>query len=222
MPRTWIERLFDKMLLSYGKKFTDQWMGADPDKLIAHWADELATFSREELSRGYAALEARDWPPSLPEFKRMCRPPLDPMVAYYEAVNGVNARERGQKGEWSHPAIFWAAAGMAYDLIHLTYTAIQARWERALKEQMEKGEWAAIPEVAVALPAPGKGRTDREQAEKMVAQYMASAKPAEGRDDHTRWIGKILERAKRKDVTLPAIALRMAREALNDKTAVKA
>lgn len=214
LPRTWIEKLFDKMLLSYGKKFTDQWIGADPGKLITHWAEELASFTGDELKRGYAALDARDWPPTLPEFKRMCRPPVDSTVAYYEAVNGLQARERGDKGEWSHPAIFWASASMAHDLRSQGYTQIKDRWEKALREQMEKGQWAPIPEVMQALPAPGQTKLSRADADKMVQELNAAAVNAANRSDHRAWIGKVLERAKAKDSTLPSISVQFAREAM--------
>lgn len=221
LPRTWIERLFDKMLLSYGKKFTDQWMSADPDKLIAHWAEELATLSREELSRGYAALEARDWPPSLPEFKRMCRPPLDPLAAYYEAINGLQAREKGEVGTWSHPAIFWAAVAVStHDLKNQPYSQIKARWESALQAEMAKGQWEPIPAPLVALPAPGMTKTDRDTAAKRMNELQSDAgvKLAD-KTDHRAWIGKILERQKRGDTTLPGIAVRFAKEALASKEA---
>lgn len=212
----WIEALFDQMLLAYGKKFTDQWGGTDPDKLYEHWRLQLSGYTPAEITRGVAALESRDWPPTLPEFKKLCRPPVDPIVAYYEAVEGVTARERGENGNWSHPAIFWAAASMAHDLKSMGYSALKAHWEKALTEQMEKGQWAPIPDVMVALPAPGKTKADRQQAEKMLAQYKADAMVQ--KNDDRAWIGKVLERAKRKDETLPAIAVRFAKEALGVET----
>lgn len=218
LPIKWIEALFDKMSLSYGRKFADQWAGVAPEKLKAHWAQELATMKREELTRGYQALESRDWPPTLPEFKKMCRPGIDPLVAYYEAAAGVGERERGNKGTWTHPAIFWASAAMAHDLRTQTYSQVKERWEKSLKEQMEKGEWAPIPDVLVALPAPGNGKTDREHAGKMLAQYKADS--AMQKNDHRAWIGKVLERAKQKDATLPAIALRFAKEAMSTTEAI--
>lgn len=215
LPIKWIEALFEKMSLAYGRKFSDQWAGVDPDKLKAHWAQELATMSRAEISRGYNALENRDWPPTLPEFKKLCRPPVDALNAYYEALNGLQSRERGEVGTWSHPAIFWASVAVsAHDLKTLPYAQIKQRWEAALDEQMAKGEWSAIPAPMVALPAPGKGKTDREQAARMLAQYKADTVIQKNGD--RAWIGKVLERAKRKDETLPAISLRFAKEALGE------
>lgn len=219
IPLDWIERLLDKMLLDYGKKFVDQWGAVDTDKLIAHWSRELAGYLPAELKRGYEALAGRDWPPSLPEFKRMCRPAVDGLVAYYEAVEGVRARERGEMGTWSHPAIFWASVKLAFDLKSLSYSSIKDRWEVALSTEMDKGQWAEIPQPALALPAPGKGHLSREEATRRLAELHANAviKPVSGKHDYRAWIGKVLGRAKKKDSTLPHISLRFAKEALEVK-----
>lgn len=213
LPESWIERLLDKMLLSYGKKFLDQWGGVDTDKLVRHWSEELASYTREELARGYAALESREWPPTLPEFKKLCRPGIDPAIAYQEAVAGVNARERGEIGTWSHPAIYWASSCMAYDLKHQAYQTIAKRWETALAAEMSKGEWSAIPQPALSLPAPGKSLSSRQQATQMLAELGASD-VLKARTDHRAWIPAVLKRAERGDETLPGISLRFAREAL--------
>jgi hypothetical protein len=219
LPIRWIESLFNKMLLDYGRKFTDQWAGPDPVKLKQHWANELAGYTNAELKRGHDALAGRDWPPTLPEFKRMCRPAVDSVAAYYEAVAGVNARDRGEMGQWSHPAIFWASVRMAFDLKGLTFSAVKDRWEAALHAELDKGQWADIPQPALALPAPGKAFISREDALKRLAELNASAVVKKNRDgnDQRAWIGKILERAKRKDPTLPGISLRFAKEALEAK-----
>lgn len=218
LPQSWVERMFDQMLLTYGKKFTDQWGGADFDKLTAHWAREMASYTPAEIKRGLAALELRDWPPTLPEFKKMCRPPVDTTAAYYEAVNGVQERERGNVGKWSHPAIFWASVQIgAFDLKNVSYSQIKDRWEKALQDEMEKGQWEAIPQPMIALPAPGKTASSREQASQMLQQLGASdmLKP---KTDHKAWIKKVAERAKAGDDTLPGISLRFAKEAMEVKT----
>lgn len=213
LPPTWIDALMDKMLLSYGKKFLDQWAGVDTEKLYRHWANELGGFTRDELARGAAAMAAQTYPPTLPEFKKMCRPGIDPSAAYQEAVAGVNARERGELGDWSHPAIFWASSCMAYDLKHQAYQSIAKRWETALQAEMSKGEWSAIPQPMIALPAPGKSLSSRQQATQML-QEIGASDVLKARTDHRAWIPAVLKRAERGDETLPGISLRFAREAL--------
>lgn len=201
----------------YGAKFLDMWRGTDAALVKQLWADEMGRLSTEDLKRGYAALMTRDWPPSLPEYVKMCKPSIDPLVAYYEAVNGTQAREQGNKGDWSHPAIFWASVKVsAYDLKHASYSQIKQRWEKALSDEMEKGEWAPVPEPLQALPAPGKGEMSREHAARMVTELKASdtVKKAEDKIDHRLWAKRIIEREKRGDKTLSALQVRFAREAL--------
>lgn len=215
IPHNWIERLFDKMLLDYGRKFTDQWGGADPDKLIAHWSTSLAGYTRDELARGAAALDKRDWPPTLPEFKRMCRVEIDATVAYYEALNGVAARSRGEMGEWSSPAVYWAAMPLAFDLGSQTYSQIKERWKAAYEKQVEKGAWDPIPVAMVAIAAPEK-TFDKKAAEKAATEALANlgaASIVKPKAYQTQWYRDILEREKKGDKTLTMIQLRFAREA---------
>lgn len=198
------------MLLAYGKKFTDQWAGADADELIGYWGQQLAGFTGAELKRGLDGLEARDWPPTLPEFKRICRPPVDPLKAYYEAVAGVTARFAGDFGKWSHPAIYWAAMPLATDLQQQTYSQVRARWEASLEQQLAKGEWDEIPSPMLALTAPDKART-REAAAKALENVLANL----GRTPLSReWAVRILERERAGDNSLLPIQLQFAREAM--------
>jgi hypothetical protein len=215
LPSSWVEKMFDQMLLTYGKKFVDQWGTADFDKLTAHWAREMASYTPAEIKCGLSALELRDWPPTLPEFKKMCRPPVDVTAAYYEAVAGVQERERGNVGKWSHPAIFWASVQIgAFDLKSQSYSQIKDRWEKALQAEMDKGQWSAIPEPMIALPAPGKGRSSREEAARALSD-LGAADILKPRTNHKAWIKSVLERAQKGDETLPGISIRFAKEAMN-------
>lgn len=215
LPASWVEKLLHKMLLSYGKKFTDQWGATETDELVAHWANELAGYLPLEIARGIKALETKDWPPTLPEFKKLCRSPLDPIKAYYEAVAGVQARAAGEYGKWSHPAVYWAAMPLAFDLGSMTFSQIKQRWEAALDEQMERGEWAEIPQAMLALAAPSK-TSSRQQAADMLRKLRATAVVKTGPDgrDPKLWAKTILERAARGDKDLLAIQVSFAKEAL--------
>ena len=194
LPEAWVERLFERMLLEYGKRFGDQWAQADMDKLIAHWATELAGYSGPELKRGVDALATRDWPP-------------------YEAVNGVQTRVRGEHGTWSHPAIFWAAMPMAAELREQTYSAVKARWEAALADQLGRGEWEEIPRPALALTSPGQSTTSTEKARAAIQRVLGQVvnRPADG--DPKAWARRLLDRAEAGEKVTPTM-LRMAQEAL--------
>lgn len=207
-----VQGIFDQMLLAYGKKFVDSWASADPDRLADFWTVQLTGYTPREIKRGLAALDARDWPPSLPEFKKMCRPPVDPLTSYYEAVAGCQERSKGEIGTWSHPAIFWAAVPLSYDLLNQSFSQIKARWEKALTEQLELGEWAEIPKPMLAIAAPGKSRTENTAAAKVLSEIGATEKMKLKRED-TAWYRKILERIKAGDKSITMMQRKFAEEA---------
>ncbi|MEN2672589.1 hypothetical protein [Herbaspirillum huttiense] len=216
LPIHWIESLFQRMTFAYGAKFADQWKGIDPEGLKRHWAEKLAGLTGEQLKAGVAKLDTLDWPPSLPQFIRLCKPTVEAVAAYYEALAGIEARKRGEMGKWSHPAIFWAATPMAYDFDQMTYSQIKHRWERALDEQLDKGEWRDIPKPVLALPEPGKTGLSREKAAQLVKDYGAEGvvKSATSKTDHKYWARKIKARQKRGDKSLTLIQIKFADEAL--------
>lgn len=211
LPDAWVERIFDHMWATFGKKFVDQWAGIDPEKLKVHWGVKLAGFSPAELKRGIDALDRQTFCPTLPEFMKFCRPPIDPLSAYYEAVEGVAVRERGEVGAWSHPAVFWASVAIgAHDLRGSTYSQIKQRWETALQAEIDKGVWADIPAPMIALPAPSRRETDRSAAARVLAGLKDMT--ADGKANRG-WARKILQRVANGE-TLPAVSIRMAKEAL--------
>lgn len=214
-----IESVFDDMLMTYGKRFVDQWSGPDPDALLKHWEMKLAGYSDAEIERGKAALAGRDWPPTLPEFQRLCRPPIDPYVAYYEALRGLQARKMGRLGHWSHPAIYWAAIDMAFDLESQTHAQIKARWEMALIAQIGRGQWATIPKPTLALSYNGKRRERSKAADEALkelgAQGITRSVIHYPQKDPLRWAVNIMERAERgNDPHITLTVIEMARSAL--------
>jgi hypothetical protein len=198
LPRTWIEKIFHKMLLDYGKKFVDQWGNIDLEDLLAHWANELSGYSGKEIQGGLTRMAQNDWPPSLPEFKKMCRPPINVLAAYHEAVHGLLKRKYGHPCEWSHPAIYWAATPMAFELESQTFAQVRHRWEMALTKELAHEQWPPIPACVPMLKADPVQRTDqREPAERRTSTSDAqedTESSCKGRD-RLAWARKILERA---------------------------
>lgn len=213
-----IEKIFREMRLTFGRRFAEQWAMSDADMLDLkmHWAEKLFGLTDKELWTGFHAIATMERPPTLSEFLKACRPPLDPLAAYHEAVQGMSARMHGEPGKWSHPAIFWAAVQVSsFDLLNQTYQAVRARWERALAEEMRKPRWAAIPEVA---PAIGHvTQMTREQATQVLRELHATCvfKDAKGAK-RTRWAESLLERVAAGDPTLHATitTIEFAKEAL--------
>lgn len=215
-PEKWVRALLDKMLMQYGKKFTEQWGAINPDKMAAHWGQELAGYSGPEVGRGVVAMESRDWPPTVPEFKRLCRPPVDTLAAYHEATAGLMARARGEHGSWSHPAVYWAATLLSRDLMGQTYGQVKDRWASVLSGQMANTEWVVIPPPRLQIEAPGKGELSKENATRMLQQLNASGifKTSKDGVDSLRWARRILERVVGGDKSLSIAAINSAKEAL--------
>jgi hypothetical protein len=208
--QAWVEKLLQYMLACYGKRFTDQWCMVEQRDIVEVWAEELEGLSHAELKAGKEALAACAWPPTLPEFKRLCKPPVDPMKAYYEAVAGVQSRVNGEMGEWSHPAIYWAAMPLAVELREQTYSQVKARWEAALSAQLAKGAWDEIRKPQLHLAAPGKSTTGTEKARTAIRE---AAGQVMHRFASTDWAPKLLARHEAGEQLTPTQIL-FARQAL--------
>ena len=112
---------------------------------------------QRRAAAGIAGCRSRDWPPTLPEFMKLCRPPIDHQAALLEAIEQMAWRESG-RDRWSHPAIYWAAVKIgAYDLGRKTLGSDAEWWRKAFGDQMALGQW---PEIPGATPGTSCARTD--------------------------------------------------------------
>lgn len=213
-----MDHLYNRLDGAYPHK----WRSNFPDKhSIDNWGICWAEAFDEEgitpnhIKAGIKAVRTRfDWPPSCAEFIKECQPAVDPMVSYYEAVAGLRDRARGEMGKWSHPAIYWAATKMAFDLTSQTYSQVKARWEIELQACMSMPIIDAIPSPMKAIEAPGKSILSREKAGEMLNQIGASG-ILKQKTDHLAWAKKILEKAKLKNHGLSALQINFANEALS-------
>ncbi|MCG7985661.1 MAG: hypothetical protein JAY90_23355 [Candidatus Thiodiazotropha lotti] len=73
MPLHWVSALFDRLHARYGTK----WMHQYPTKLeqlaLTEWHEKLSGMTAEDIRRGLDRWDG-DWPPSLPEFVKACKP----------------------------------------------------------------------------------------------------------------------------------------------------
>lgn len=146
IPTRWVEDLFARLTAIVGSAMGTVYAGADPELVKAEWAEALAGFSADEIKRGIAAVRTRRFPPNLPEFLHLCRPALDPEIAWHEAEAGMRAHAAQQAFAWSHPAVFWAAREFAYDLRTSSFAACRKRWEPALAAMWSLHAWPTIPD----------------------------------------------------------------------------
>ena len=153
-----------------------------------------------------------DWPPSISEFIKACKPAIDPTVAYYQALEQGQRRANGERGDWPSPAVYWAWVKIgAYDFNNVGFTALRQRWERALADECAKSSWPEIPDANVALPAPGESITSTAEGLEQIAKVTAMIRPKTvGNRD---WAYRLIERAKT-DPSVPYAALKIAQEAI--------
>jgi hypothetical protein len=145
------------------------------------WADALAGYSADEIRRGLGLCQTRIFPPTLPEFLMLCRPPVDPESAYIEACKQMSARDTGTD-VWSSPAIFWSARDFGvHELRGSTWQTAKARWTRILDDHLAKTSHEPVPKRMVCLPEPGKGTADPEKvkaAMELLRRSLASKSAA--------------------------------------------
>jgi hypothetical protein len=158
IPIRWVEDLFARLAAILGGAMSNVYASADPERVKAEWAEALAGFSADEVKRGLAACRTRKFAPNLGEFLHLCRPALDPEVAWLEAEQGLQAAGKGEAFAWSHPAVFWAARAMAFEIRSTPFAQVRKRWELALNTQWAAGQWLPIPDPTVRAirhdPAP--------------------------------------------------------------------
>jgi len=142
------------MLTHYGKAFLDKWAVVSAEKLKAMWAEKLAGLSSAELKRGVEALEECVFPPSLSEFRRLCRPPVNYEGLFFEAVRESDRRRRDGSDVWSDAAVFWAAQQMGSALRELPYEKLRARWREALDSARRDVRAGRLADVVPTAPRP--------------------------------------------------------------------
>lgn len=216
--RTLMDHLWNRLDGMYPGK----WRKEFPDaKSIESWQDAWAEaftedgITPQDVATGLKACRRLfDWPPSLVEFTKACRPYLIPENAFHDAVRGLAARKRGEVGQWAHPAIYWATVRVGrHDMENCGYSVLKARWEAALVEELSRSSWADIPQPAPALPAPGKTELTRAdvapEVQKMVAAVMRPKTRERG------WAADIIAEHERKGGRKATVTvLAMAKRAL--------
>lgn len=86
LPTQWVDRIFDKLTLTYGQVFLRRWQDIDLNAVKSDWAHELAGFAQQPRAIAYALENLPvDKPPSVLEFRAMARRAPAPDVARIEA-----------------------------------------------------------------------------------------------------------------------------------------
>lgn len=167
-----VERLFARLLSMYGNRFVSMWEGVDAQTMKDVWAQGLAGYRASELMVGLnTCLQSHDWPPTLPQFRALCRPRANHEVMFREAAFG----------RYATPLAYHAARRLGFDVVRTTpYREVRAAWVAIVDELLLVPDLPPIPEAEpVALPAPGKTYTP-EKAASAVAAMRDMLRRAEG------------------------------------------
>lgn len=208
-----MDHLFNRLDGAYPRKWRADFQN---EIAVANWKETWSdAFDEEgitpaEVKTGLSNCRRMfDWPPSLTEFLRACRPGLDPEVAFHEAVHCLGQRRRGERGDWTHPAIYHAAVRIgAHDMLHASYSQIKARWGKALEDELARRDLAPIPDAAVALPEPRKTELSDAEAKRAMEWLGAGDVLNKSGRDHKAWARGILAVPKGRSPAVVAMARR--------------
>jgi hypothetical protein len=85
LPTAAIDRLFDRLAMSYGTEFTNKWGTLSSADVKSHWAHELGIFVDNLQAIGWALKNLPDRCPNLIEFKTLCKQAPRPSTTALEA-----------------------------------------------------------------------------------------------------------------------------------------
>lgn len=209
-----MDHLYNRLDGIYPHKFSSFFTDLDAiDNWKNAWAEAFAEegITPQDVRNGLQyCLRHYDWPPSLPEFLRACRPFLERETAFYIARKGIEERQAGFFGDWPHPAIYFAAVRLGqFEILNKSYQELEKRWGMLLDDELEKKNWGDIPDVRKALPSYEAPEVS-EKINKIVKKLLD--KKSKRNHNHKQWAYNILNNPEGRI----SIALRMAQEALGE------
>ncbi|CAB4133095.1 hypothetical protein UFOVP140_33 [uncultured Caudovirales phage] len=78
LPRNVVDRLFDRLMATYGRTWLNLWEGLDSNAIKAVWGHELAPYAGRLKAIAWALEHLPPRAPNVIEFKALCRQaPLD-------------------------------------------------------------------------------------------------------------------------------------------------
>jgi hypothetical protein len=221
--------LMDHLFNRFDGAYPNRWRAAfASEQAISNWRESWAEAFDEEgltpqmISDGLKVCrKTYDWPPSITEFLKACRPQINVDAAIYEAIEQMRKRQHG-KDKWTNPAIYWAASKVGeFDIISQSFTSLKPRFEAALKAVLA-GEIRPVPERVPALAAPGAAESTREYGAQRLHELGATdAFKRAPRGPGLAWAHRIIADDKATG-KVPLNKLNIARQAIFNATGKEA
>lgn len=199
-----IDRLYQRFQGIYMQKWASQFTS---DAMLANWRETwgegLAGLTADQVRRGLNGCANLDWPPSLPEFRRLCvgEQQRNYEAMFREAAELAGKRLSGSEVKWPNSLTYWAARNFGMrELASAAWSSSKSLWIDCVDALLEEEEIKPIPtEEVKELPAPGKRTVTDEEARQRIAQAVSGMRmggPAKTTDEefglnqYNDWIKK--------------------------------
>ena len=73
LPLPWVDRVFEKLTLVYGQAFLARWRDIDLNAVKSDWCHEMAGMEKSPSRIAFALANLPERPPSVIEFRALCR-----------------------------------------------------------------------------------------------------------------------------------------------------
>lgn len=183
-----VDQVFERMAEFHTVDKRDKAIGLSDSDIVrikASWARELQMMTPQMVIRGGKKIRDQAYCPTLAKFTQLCKPSAE--EAFSEAQISMRDRGRGQFGEWTCPAVYFAAIEFGTsDLRDKSWPQASARfskcYERAIERQ-ERGELEQIPEaIPVERQLENQPTSNPQRVEALVAKAIDTMKSAGGKD----------------------------------------
>ena len=82
LPIAWVDKIFHKLILNYGRDFLGRWEGVPIEDVKADWAHELRGYQQNPSAIAYGLEHSLGGkPPTVQEFKAICNKRPDSTIA---------------------------------------------------------------------------------------------------------------------------------------------
>ena len=134
-----VERLFDRLSMTYGSEFKNKWNGMPLNEVKSAWAHELSMFADNLHAIGWALQNLPDRCPNLIEFKSLCKQAPRPTTIALDAAKAPTEVVDKVLAEIALKA-FKAPKDDNGNVDH-------KRWAKKLKERHERGEKLSMYQI---------------------------------------------------------------------------
>lgn len=92
LPLPWVDKIFEKLTLSYGRNFLGQWEGMDLNAVKSDWCHELSGYDRMPEAIAYALQNLPERPVNVIEFRKIAKSAPLPDVPRVEVAKASPER----------------------------------------------------------------------------------------------------------------------------------